>query len=66
VLLISIRLSTQQEQDMSKDTNPKQQNVEMTPPSEDAPAFSPDSMPAPQKGHIGKDKDNAEPGSGAH
>jgi hypothetical protein len=34
--------------------------------SQGAPAQPDDSMPAPQKGHIGKDKTDSEPTSGQH
>jgi hypothetical protein len=51
---------------MPKDTNPKKQNPEATLPSQSATISFPDSMPAPQKGHVGKDKADAEPGSGEH
>jgi hypothetical protein len=65
LIFITSRLSTKQ-QDMPKHTNPKKQKPEATLPSQNAPIPSPDSMPAPQKGHVGKDKADAEPGSGEH
>jgi hypothetical protein len=55
-----------EQRNMPKHINPKKQSPETTLPSQSAPIPSPDSMPAPQEGHVGKDKDNAEPGSGAH
>jgi len=51
---------------MPKRTNPKKQKPEAALPSQSAPIPSPDSMPAPQKGHVGKDKADAEQGSGQH